>query len=202
MLTDGMYDVPAGKLATVVTHLEMHAKAPSRAIAAPTGVTLTSVTAPTCDWYRDIFRRVGGDWLWLSRLKMAEPELEAILQDPKVKIWTLQKDGGDHALLELDFRTEGSCELAFFGLTPELIGTGAGRFLMNAAIETAWAAPISRFHLQTCTLDSQQALSFYRRSGFVPYGQQVEIISDPRLDGTAGYTRAHAPHVPIVEPKP
>ena len=52
---------------------------------------------------------------------------------------------------------------------------------MNHAIRTAWARPISRFHLHTCTLDSPQALSFYIRSGFAPFKRQVEVADDPRL---------------------
>ena len=176
MLTDGYHDVPLGKLAMVVTHLEMREAAPLRDVPAPEGVTLRALT-PTLDWYRDIFRRVGQDWLWFGRL-------------------TKTKDGRDEALLELKFTADGTCELAYFGLTPALIGSGAGRYLMNHAIRTAWARPISRFHLHTCTLDSPQALSFYIRSGFTPFKRQVEVADDPRLidllDKDAG---AHVPTI-------
>lgn len=95
----------------------------------------------------------------------------------------MQKGGRDLALLELDFRKDNDCELAFFGLTSELIGTGAGRYLMNQAIDLAWQQPIARFHVHTCTLDSPQALTFYMRSGFKPFKQEVEIAPDPRLTG-------------------
>jgi GNAT superfamily N-acetyltransferase len=64
-----------------------------------------------------------------------------------------------------------------------LLGTGAGRFLMNMAIRLAWEKPISRFHVHTCTLDHPEALEFYKRSGFTPYRQQIEIEDDPRLAG-------------------
>ena len=130
---------------------------------------------------------------------MPDAELAEIIQHPKRPIWTLSDGQTDAALLELDFRTPQSCELAFFGVAHALIGTGAGRFLMNAAIETAWAEPITRFHLQTCTLDSPQALGFYRRSGFTPTHQRIEIADDPRLLGYIA--RDKAPHVPIFETK-
>lgn len=196
MLGDGYHDVPAGKLAMVVTHLEMHEAAPRREVPAPDGVTLRQVT-PTLEWYRDIFNRVGAlEWLWFGRLKMADAELTAILNDPGVVFYTLTANGRDEALLELDFRQNGECELAYFGLTPALIGTGAGRFLMNHAIAKAWAAPIKRFHVHTCTIDSPQALEFYIRSGFTPYKRQIEIDDDPRLIGLLDQNAG--PHVPII----
>ncbi len=173
MLTDGYHDVPLGKLAMVVTHLEMREAAPLRDVTAPEGVALRALT-PTLDWYRDIFRRVGQDWLWFGRLTKTDAELQALLSDADTQFFTLTKDGRDEALLELKFTADGTCELAYFGLTPALIGSGAGRYLMNHAIRTAWARPISRFHLHTCTLDSPQALSFYIRSGFTPFKRQVE----------------------------
>ncbi|WP_386169504.1 GNAT family N-acetyltransferase [Sulfitobacter pontiacus] len=195
MLTDGYHDVPLGKLAMVVTHLEMREAAPLRDVPAPEGVTLRALT-PTLDWYRDIFRRVGQDWLWFGRLTKTDAELQALLSDADTQFFTLTKDGRDEALLELKFTADGTCELAYFGLTPTLIGSGAGRYLMNHAIRTAWARPISRFHLHTCTLDSPQALSFYIRSGFTPFKRQVEVADDPRLidllDKDAG---AHVPTI-------
>ncbi|WP_407474251.1 GNAT family N-acetyltransferase [Sulfitobacter sp. PM12] len=195
MLTDGYHDVPLGKLAMVVTHLEMREAAPLRDVPAPEGVTLRALT-PTPDWYRDIFRRVGQDWLWFGRLTKTDAELQALLSDADTQFFTLTKDGRDEALLELKFTADGTCELAYFGLTPALIGSGAGRYLMNHAIRTAWARPISRFHLHTCTLDSPQALSFYIRSGFTPFKRQVEVADDPRLidllDKDAG---AHVPTI-------
>lgn len=196
-LEPGFYDVPPGMVATVVTHLEMRAPAALRPAPAPEGLCPTRIEAPTSDWYRDLYTRVGGDWLWFSRLQMPEAELSAILTDPGVEIWAVERDGRAEGLLELDFRQTGDCELAFFGLTGALIGSGAGRLLMNKAIERAWSRPIARFHVHTCTLDSPGALSFYRRSGFTPVRQQIEIATDPRLAGDLPHEAGA--HIPIFE---
>ncbi|MGC1495298.1 MAG: GNAT family N-acetyltransferase [Sulfitobacter sp.] len=196
MLRDGLHDVPQGKVAMVVTHLEMHAPAPMRPVPTPDGVSFRKVT-PDIAWYRDIFNRVGAlDWLWYGRLTLSDADLNDILINPKVAFYTLTRDGVDEAMLELDFRQGDDCELAYFGLTSNLIGSGAGRYLMNKAIELAWANPIKRFHVHTCTIDSEQALSFYIRSGFTPYRRQVEIDDDPRLTGLLPETAA--PHVPLI----
>ncbi len=199
ILSDGLHDVPPGKVAAVVTYLEMRAPAPLRPVPPPEGAELRRVPAPDPAWYRDLFARVGAhEWLWFSRLVMEPAELARILSDPAVEVHALRRAGRDVGLLELDFREDGACELAFLGVTPELIGTGAGRFLMNEAIARAWSRPISRFHVHTCTLDHPGALAFYRRSGFTPTRQQVEIADDPRL--ADGFPRDAAPHVPVFAP--
>jgi GNAT superfamily N-acetyltransferase len=193
----GFTDVPDGKIASIVTHLQMLAPAPLRHGRRLEGVELKAVQEPTASWYKDLFARVGAnDWLWFSRLKLTDIQLEAIIRDPNVDTYTLTYEGDDEALLELDFRIEGSCELAFFGLTRNLVGTDAGRFLMNRAIDLAWSHDISCFHVHTCTMDHPSALPFYLRSGFVPFLRQVEIVDDPRISGLLPETAA--PHVPLI----
>jgi GNAT superfamily N-acetyltransferase len=196
MLSDGFHDVPRGKVAMVVTDLEMTAPQ-SRECARPDGLDFGPLEV-TADTYRDLFCRIGAPWLWFSRMVLDDDALNVILNDDQVHLYTLRKNGQPKALLELDFRTKSACELAYFGVTPELIGKGAGAYLMDRAIELAFAAPIQRFHLHTCTIDSPQALDFYQRSGFLPIRQQIEIADDPRL--TMGYDRTLAPHVPIFDP--
>lgn len=196
MLTTGEYDIPRGKVANIVTHLEMSAPADIRPMDAPEGVTVEREPRPDLNWYRDLFRRVGGhDWLWHSRLALDDSGLSKILYDSKVEVYAVYKDGMAQGLLELDFRVSDDCELAFFGLAAPLIGTGTGRFLMNTAITRAWSKPLRRFHVHTCTLDHPAALSFYRRSGFTPIRQQVEIEDDPRLTGALPLSAG--PHIPI-----
>lgn len=194
-ISDGYSDIPAGKVAAVVTHLEMLAPAPARACPAAPGLELCRVERPEVEWYRGLYRRVGEEWLWFSRLLLPAEDLAAIIRHLDVEVHALRVNGADEGLLELDFRDAGQCELAFLGVTPRLIGAGAGRLLMNAAIERAWARPIRRLWVHTCTLDHPAALAFYRRSGFVPYRQQIEVADDPRLAGALPITAA--PHVPL-----
>lgn len=196
ILPDGYSDVPAGKLAAVVTHLEMTER--PKLGPDPEGAwTLRRVPSPDLDWFRDLYRRVGEEWLWFSRLQMADAELAAIIRSPMVDVHALVHEGRDEGLLELDFHEAGQCELAFFGVTADLIGGGAGRWLMNRALELAWSRPVTRVWVHTCTLDHPSALAFYQRSGFRPFRRQIEIADDPRLDGTV--PRSAAEHVPIIE---
>lgn len=194
-LADGEYDVPPGRIAAVVTHLQMTTAPDLSPVPAPEGVRFARVTEPDPAFYRDLFVRVGAqDWLWTSRLELDDTALRAVLVDPEVELYTLWRGSQAEAMLELDFRESGACELAFFGVTRALIGTGAGHYLMGQALRLAWARDITRFHLHTCTLDSPAALPFYRRQGFTPYRQEIEIYADPRLSGEI--PAQYGPHVP------
>jgi GNAT superfamily N-acetyltransferase len=196
ILPDGYSDVPAGKIAAVVTHLEMTARPAPRPD--PSGAwSLRLVDVPALDWFRDLYRRVGEQWLWISRIRMADVELAAIVQSPLVEIYALAREGRGEGLLELDFREPGQCEIVSFGVTEKLVGTGAGRWLMNRAMEIAWSRPVDRVWLHTCSFDHPAALAFYQRSGFRPFRRQVEVVDDPRLDGTV--PRGVARHVPVIE---
>ena len=144
-----------------------------------------------------LFKLIGENWLWHSRIEMTDEKLSGILRHPAVGVYRLFRGQTVAGLLELDFREPGDCELSFFGLVPDEIGKGAGRFLMSEAIRLAWAKAIKRFWVHTCTFDHPAALSFYRRSGFTPYQTAIEIHPDPRLTGHM--PRAAAPQIPIIE---
>ena len=189
------YDpVPDGELAAVVTYLEM-LEPPITEVPQST-LRLRHVTQPDLDQYRALFRKVGSNWLWFSRLTMPNRELEAILGDSKVELYEVAAVEPVVGMLELDFRGAGQCELAFIGLVPELAGLGHGRWLLAKAVKLAWRDGISRVHVHTCTLDHPAALGAYRRAGFTAYKRAIERFPDPRLRGIL--PPDCAPQVPLV----
>src|SRR5690242_21718249 len=130
ILPDGYSDIPDGKIAAVVTHLEMTARPALRPD--PQGAwSLRRLEMPPLDWYRDLYRRVGEEWLWFSRIRASDEKLAARLHHPLVETHALVADDRDEGLLELDFREPHACEIGMFGVTAKLVGTGAGRFLMH-----------------------------------------------------------------------
>jgi GNAT superfamily N-acetyltransferase len=194
---NGYYDLPPGKIASVVTYLEVTEPPPARPLPELSGLALRRVERPDLGWYRDLFRRIGTDWLWFGRLVMSDDEVRAILENPAVEVYALTKDGRDEGLLELDRREPPDIELAYFGVTPALTGQGAGRWLMHEALRHAWRHTPRRFWVHTCTLDHPGALPFYLRSGFRPYRRAVEVADDPRLIGLA--PRDSAGWLPLIE---
>ena len=192
---NGFYDVPDDKLATIVTSLEMFAPPQLAAPADNPGWALRRIEIPDVDWYRDIYRRIGLEWLWFSRIIMPDDELIAIIHDPQVEIRVLEVEGRAEGLLELDYRITGECELAFLGVSDGMLGNGAGKWLMHYAIDLAWKSDIKRLWIHTCTLDHPRALPFYIKSGFAPYKRQLEIADDPRINGHS--PRNVAGHYPL-----
>jgi GNAT superfamily N-acetyltransferase len=189
--------VPAGQIATIVTSLEMLAK-PSPRPLPPSDFRLDRWRDPASERYRTLFRRVGAPWLWFSRLVMDDARLAAITHAPTTELYAVtDRQGIELGMLELDFAHEGTCELAYFGLVPELAGKGVGRWLMAHALALAWRPGVSRVWVHTCTLDHPRALGFYRASGFTPFATAVEIFADPRLAGLL--PRDAAPQIPLIE---
>ncbi len=197
-LPTGYQKVRPGQIAAVVTCLEMTERPksrPSRPLDRP--LVLERVANPDLAAYRSLFSRIGQDYLWFSRIVMPDDELAATLANPKVEVSILKDGRREIGLMELDFRVEGVCELAFFGLVPEAIGGGAGRYMMGQALARAWSQPIKRLWVHTCNFDHPGAIGFYVKSGFRPYAFEVEIADDPRLSGKL--PRHAAPHVPLIE---
>src|SRR5262245_928690 len=140
-MSNDCIDVPAGKLAAVVTSLEMLSRPALRPEYAGRGWQLRHVQQPDLLWFRDLFRRVGHDWVWFTCPHISFAAVASIVHYPAFSVCSFQFGGPDEGLLALAFREPDTCEPSFFGVTQDLIGTGAGRWLMNRAIEIAWSRP-------------------------------------------------------------
>jgi hypothetical protein len=116
ILPDGYSDVPAGKIAAVVTHLEMTDR-PALAPGPEGKWTLRRVAHPGLDWFRGLYRRIGEEWLWFARIRMSDLDLAAKIHSPLVEVYALVDQGCDEGLLELDFRQSDACEIVMFGVT-------------------------------------------------------------------------------------
>ncbi len=194
---DGYTDIPEGKVAFVVTFLEMR-EAPERPLAPQRDdVALERWSAPKAGDYRKLFREVGENWIWFGRLTYDDAKLEKLLAEPTRENFRAIRNGKPVGTLEIDYANPAEPEVAYFGLTPDVIGGGLGRWLMGQAVEMAWARPeTQRLWLHTCTADSPQAIHFYMACGFKPYKRSIEVNDDPRLIGIHSLDRA--PHVPVI----
>jgi GNAT superfamily N-acetyltransferase len=192
---NGYTDLPPDKIAAIVTYLDMRTKPRPTRRETPANWSLQRLTGDL-GRYRGLFRTIGEPWLWFSRAVMSDGELAPILQDPDVEAYALTDGTADIGLLEIDFRRNTEAELVFLGLVPGTIGHGAGRYLMDEAIARAFARPVSRFFVHTCSLDHPAALAFYLRSGFTPYKRAIEVADDPRLRGFLPLDAA--PQVPVL----
>lgn len=180
----GAAPLPAGKLEMIITYLEMAKPgalrpAPHRAEA----IAIIRARRPTVSFYRYLYDTVGGPWMWFERRKTADRELARVIHDPLVEVYVMYLDGVPAGYAELDRRQPGEVELAYFGLMPEFIGRGLGRYLLEWAIARAFEDDAARFWVHTCNFDHPGALAVYQRGGFRAYRQERLVIDDPREAG-------------------
>ena len=192
-MSHALTGLPRGHVGAVVTFLEMDKRPPPSPIPdSPLRIERWPAVDP--DRYRDLFRRVGGRWLWFSRLAMDDAALMAALGEVHAVI---APDGTEIGLVELDFREPGQCLIRFLGIVPAFAGQGHGRWLFAETLALAWRTGVSLVKVHTCSLDHPAALPAYLRAGFTAIGRAFETFPDPRLAGLL--PRDVAPQLPIIE---
>ena len=175
--------IPKGKLAMVVTFLEMTHPPKNPALHRSDKLVLLRAERPTASFYRYLYDTVGDPWLWYERRLMSDEEVLRIVHDTKVEVYVLYVAGVPAGFAELDRRREDEVEVAYFGLIPEFVGRGIGPPLLDWVIDKAWSRRIRRVWVHTCNHDHPKALAMYQRAGFVPYDQEISLIDDPRAAG-------------------
>jgi GNAT superfamily N-acetyltransferase len=160
-------------MAITTTYVQMLSHTP-RTVALPRdGLTVIHARHPTLSYYRYLYDAVGRDWSWTSRKKLSDEALAAIIHDPLDEIHVLFVDGVPAGFVELDRRVEGEIEISQFGLVPEFIGHGLGRYFLQWSVDRAWSHAPRRLWLHTCTQDHPGALPNYLKAGFFTYKQET-----------------------------
>lgn len=192
-----MSAVAVPELAVTVTQLEMTSKPLRTPPPPPLARHLLMRAEPaTVSFYRYLYDTVGANWLWTERRQWDDDRLADRLNGEGTDVTVLYVDGVPAGFGELFQDGADTTDLAYFGLLPEFIGRKLGPFLLWSMIDLAWARPIRRMTVDTCTLDHPKALAHYQRAGFVPYAQRQVRKPDPRLTGLL--PRDAAPHIPLA----
>lgn len=160
-----------------VYYLEMlsHAR---RELAPPRdGLSVVQAKKPTVAFYRFLYNTVGQAYNWHSRGRLSDAELAAQIQDPLNEVYVLYAEGTPAGFAEMVWRAKDDIELIQFGLMPEFIGQGLGKWFLQWSIDKAWSRQPRRFWLHTCTLDHPAALPNYLKAGFKLFNQeQKEVV--------------------------
>lgn len=116
---------------------------------------------------------------WIERYFAIEQKDRDVLGDPQKYILdpggaiVVADDAGETiGVVALMVIGDGSVELAKMGVLPAAQGKGAGKLLVEAAIEKARAMGMSRVYLETNSVLGP-ALKLYRAAGFAPLKQAV-----------------------------
>jgi GNAT superfamily N-acetyltransferase len=168
---------------TKTTYLEMLSP-PSRLVSPPvTDIHIDLVRSPSVDYYRFLYNSVGRGYHWVDRNLLGDEQLRRIIQDEQVEIYLLEVAGQPAGYCELDGRTPGQVELAYFGLFPAYVGKGLGKYFLQWTIQRAWAHGSQRVWVHTCDLDHEAALPVYLKAGFTIYDEKVieqMVVDGPR----------------------
>jgi GNAT superfamily N-acetyltransferase len=123
-------------------------------------------------FFRYLYAEVGRDYRWRDRLAWTDEQCAAHLANPAVSIWVLYGHGAPGGYFELNKQSDGSIEIAYFGLMRDYIGRGLGKQMLSVAAERAWCLGASRVWLHTCTLDYAAALPNYLARGFLKFREE------------------------------
>jgi len=163
-----------------VTFFEMLAKPAALPPPAPKGRhAILKAENPAPHFYRYLYDTVGGPYLWVDRKKLTPDALAEIIQHPLNHLYVLYTEGVPAGMAELDFRKDGLCNIAYFGLMPEAIGRRLGYFFLYHTCLNAWTRPITRLTVNTCTLDHPRALPLYQRIGFNAFSREERFVELP-----------------------
>lgn len=127
-------------------------------------------------FYRYLYDTVGRDHLWVDRKAMSDEALAVAIHKDGIEITVAYVSGAPAGYFELDFSDMPTADLAYFGIIPDFVAMGLGKWLLMTAIETAWDREPERLTVNTCTLDSPRALPLYQKLGFVPYAQEHRVV--------------------------
>ncbi|MBV6658766.1 MAG: GNAT family N-acetyltransferase [Devosiaceae bacterium] len=195
---EGFAVVPAGLQATIETSLERTTPPRPDLYPLPAGYKLVHPDPADLSVFKRLYHAVGDPWLWFGRLLKGDDYIRSVMTAPETTLrYLVDPSGQEVGLVETQKQGMDTLEVTYFGLVPEATGKGLGPAMMEHGVAAAWSADIRRTWLHTCTFDSPFALTFYRRQGFVPYLQRIEIGTDPRLTGAL--PRTAAPHIPLAD---
>ncbi|MBL1421994.1 MAG: GNAT family N-acetyltransferase [Alphaproteobacteria bacterium] len=162
------------KIKTLVTYLEMRERRLTTLPALPKGFELKYINKVNLDEYLNLYKQIGTDYHWVSRLRLTNPELQNILHHADVKVFILYENQVAVGFFELNARNlPKSIEISFVGLIKNAIGRGLGSLITQYAVAYAWAQNPGRVIIQTCTLDHKRALPLYQKLGFEAYNRHV-----------------------------
>lgn len=159
-----------------VTYLEMTARPRHPRPHMPSGPVSALVAAekPPVWYFLCLYDAVGAEYEWTDQHERERADLVAFLENPSVVLYTLMRAGWPHGFFILDAREAGVCDLAYFGLVPEAVGHGLGKFLIGTAVHMAWDRPgVTRLTVNTNSLDHPRALPLYQKAGFEPVRRET-----------------------------
>jgi GNAT superfamily N-acetyltransferase len=159
------------------TYLEMTSPEDLRMDAAPVPAPrIERLDQCPASFFRYLYAEVGRAFHWTDRLGWSDQKIMSHLSAARISLWLMPWHGAPAGYFELCRHADDSVEIAYFGLLPEFIGRGWGKYLLTTAAKTAWDQRPRRVWLHTCTLDHPAALPNYLSRGFRPVREETYVV--------------------------
>ena len=130
-------------------------------------VFILRAVKPSSRYFFDLYAAVGANHEWTDKYDLPINEIDEFISNPLVQMFTFFKDGWTAGFFILDSTIDSVCDLAYFGLVPEVIGCGYGEYLLKFAVKMGWKSMATRLlTVNTNTLDHPNALPLYKKVGF------------------------------------
>jgi GNAT superfamily N-acetyltransferase len=167
-----------GPRKVVRTYLEMRLPGELRPATVPEPAPpVERLNQCTVELFRYLYETVGQAYRWTDRLSWSDETVRQHLDTPGISMWLMSWEGLPAGYFELREHADHSVEIAYFGLLPDFIGRGWGKYLLTRAVESAWQLGAHRVWLHTCTLDHPAALPNYLKRGFRPVREEMYTVS-------------------------
>ncbi len=137
-------------------------------------VDVVEINKPvTAHAYRYYYFTAGAAYQWLDRMVMPEEELFSLVNQSNTRIYVLMDNKTESGYAEI-VNYGDYTELAYFGLFPQSIGKGLGKYFLQWSIAKAWSFHPKWIQVNTCALDHKNALPLYKKMGFTEYKRTEE----------------------------
>jgi ribosomal protein S18 acetylase RimI-like enzyme len=137
----------------------------------PKGFTLARETISPSE-YLSLYRLVGEQAKWDTRLKLAPGQLASLLASPASHVFILRHEAVSIGLCEFEIAAIGHAELQHFGLAPSFHGKGLGIAFLENAMIALFNSGTTRIWLHTDEWDSPAAVKTYAKAGFTIYDRK------------------------------
>ncbi len=157
-----------------VFYFEQNKKPDLHLLSVPSETFIKKVIHIQRIFYDFLYVAVGKKWNWVNRFLLSIIERTEIIHNPGIEIYVLWHKGQPAGFTELDIRNPKHIELVHFGLMPEFIGKGLGKYFLFSILKIAWRKNPDNIWLHTCDFDHPAAIKLYQKAGFLQIKETIE----------------------------
>ena len=133
---------------------------------------------PPAHFYCYLYRTIGKAYRWpADRIADVSALQESLARDSR-HLYVLYVEGVPAGFADVDYGDWPTAAIEFFGVMPDVIGRGYGRFMLAQTLGVIWSRGPDALRVRASHLDHPAVFVLYQKFGFEPVGQE-EIWIEP-----------------------